>query len=296
MKAHCYSISLTLTCVALLNQAITVPLPAQTTTPDVKTLSAGPFSLKAPPQWADSILVEKVPANPLYSAAAWKSFNEDSRYTLKPCYANRPQHWAIRFPKLVLKGEIFDKQNAGDDPMAPQIFIHQTDGWSSILENGAFDTKQAATTRTQLRESLTAFEGGLPNRLTPAFVDGGLNFISLKKKLQFKGGHGYRFITQWAIEPDLARRGGLHYLFVGLSDDDSCQIIATFPVDAPGLPSSTAEEEHLGYSAQRYEELSKNFPDYHAAAVAWLEKHEKDFTPSLDALDQLIKSLSAETW
>lgn len=296
MIARSYSISLTLACAALLNQAVTIPLQAQTTSPDLKTLSAGPFNLKAPPQWADSALVEKVPEKPLYSAAAWKSFNEDSLNTLKPSYENRPQHWAIRFPTLVLKGETFDKQNAGADPMAPQILIHQTDGWSTILETGGTDFQKASEARIRLRKSLTSLETEIPPRLTPSFVDGGLNFISLKKKLRFKGGHGYRFLTQWAIEHDLVSRGGLHYLFVGLSDDDSCHIIATFPLDSPGLPSSATEAEHLGYSAQRYEELTKNFTAYHEAAVAWIEQREKQFTPSLDALDRLIESLSAETW
>ncbi|TDU66629.1 hypothetical protein EI77_03724 [Prosthecobacter fusiformis] len=271
-------------------------LGAQVTAPEIKTLSAGTFSVKAPAPWADSALVEEVPSHPLYSAVDWKSFQENARYTLKPGYENRPQHWAIRFPALVIKGQSFDKQNAGSDSVAPQILIHQADGWATILETGAADSAKAAETRRKFRQSLIAMDSGLPNSITPAFVDGGLSFLALKKKVRFQGGYGYRLMCQWTIEADLVRRGMLHYLFVGLSDDDSCQIIATFPLDCPGLPSDALEAEHLGYSAQRYEELTRNFEAYSTAAENWIKQHEKDFTPSLDALDRLIESLSADTW
>lgn len=295
MKRHFSILVLSLAFVLSQTPAL---LDAQTPAPttDGQSLIAGPFSVSAPHAWAASAYTEKVPSHPLYSAEDWKKLQESSLYTLKPGYDIRPQHWAIRFPALVLKGQTFDRQRAGGDPVAPQILIHQADGWSTIQERGEADPKKAAETRLKLRESLTALATEIPHDLTPVLADGTLGFISLKKKLRFKGGHGYRMITQWTFESDLIRRGGVHYLFIGLSDDDSCQILASFPVDVPDLPSAEVDAEHLGYSVQRYEELSQNINAYHDAAVAWIEKREKQFTPSLDALDRLIESLSADTW
>lgn len=287
--------SLTLPLAVVLPQTTCI-LNAQSAANDVKTINAGPFKVTASQQWAATAYAEKIAPHPLYSEAAWKSFQEDQRYALKPSYGNRPEHWAIRFPALTLKGTTFDKQHAGEDETAPQILIHQTDGWASILENGAPNAKNVAETRRELRKFLTSMETGIPYSISPAFVDGGLSFVSLKKKLTFKGGHGYRLICQWDVEPNLVRHGRLHYLFVGLSDDDSCQIIATFPLDAPPLPSDAPDAEHLGYSTRRYEELERNFQAYSTAAGKWIQKHEKDFTPSLEALDRLIESLSADTW
>ncbi len=262
----------------------------------VKTLTAGPFSVKAPAQWAESALVEKVPAQPLYSAAEWRNLQENPSHVWKPAYANRPQHWAIRFPALALKGQAFDPKNAGDNPTAPQILIHQTDGWATIFENGAVDPEKAAKMRSKLSTSLADIDNVITEDLNPALADGSLSFICLKKKLCFKGGYGYRMLAQWTYEADLVRRKELHYLFIGLSNDNSCQILATFPVDVPGLPSPEVDAEHLGYSNERYEELSDNISAYHHAAVAWIEQREKKFTPSLEALDRLIESLSADTW
>lgn len=296
MNIHCFSFLVPLTYTVVLIQMVPCHLLAQVAKPDVKTLTVGPFSIKAPLQWADSAFSEKVQAQPLYSEAEWKSLQENSLYTLKPAYENRPQHWAIRFPALMLKEQTFDKQSAGDYPLYPQILIHQTNGWATIFENGVPNAKKATETRHNLRRSLATMQTGTPLQLSPAFVEGSPSFLCLKKQLNFQGGHGYRLICQWTIEPDIMRRGELHYLFVGLSDDDSCQIIATFPVNLPALPSSKTEEEHLGYSTNRYGELVQNIDTYSTAAVSWLTEHEKDFTPSLDALDRLIESLSADTW
>jgi hypothetical protein len=59
--------------------------------------------------------------------------------------------------------------------------------------------------------------------------------------------------------PTLGRRGLLHYLFLGLSDDDSCPIIATFLLALPGLPDDSRKATHLGCSNIDYEKLSKEF-------------------------------------
>jgi hypothetical protein len=197
-----------------LSQAIGFFLPvcglhAQSAAGNGQTIHAGPFKVTAPLKWISTAYAEKIAAKPLYSEADWKTFQQDQRYALKPGYETRPEHWAIRFPALILKGTTFDKKLAGDDETAPQILIHQTDGWASILDNGVPNAKNAAETRRQLRKHLTAMETGIPYSISPAFVDGGLSFLSLKKKLTFKGGHGYRMVCQWDYEANLVQRGGL---------------------------------------------------------------------------------------
>ena len=42
--------------------------------------------------------------------------------------------------------------------------------------------------------------------------------------------------------------------------NNSCQIVATFPVDLPGLPGEGADTEHLGFSMKTYPEFSRQFP------------------------------------
>lgn len=270
--------------------------PTQAEPESLTKIMAGPFQITALKDWGAGVIIEKVPASPLYSPEAWKEFQENSLYQLKPFYGNRPEHWAIRFPSLVLNGQKFDAKEAGDDPVAPQLLIHQNEGWASIMKKGKHTAKEAADERALFRNALNALEQSVDGNITPAYMDASLSFTCLKKKLKFTGGHGYRVVTQWTIEPELICRGSLHYLFVGLSDDDTCQVIATFPLDMSGLPTADIDAEHLGYSTKRYADLSREMKTYSAAAVSWLESRASSFSPTLESLDQLIESLHAETW
>lgn len=270
--------------------------PAHAEQESLTKIEAGPFQISAPKDWATGAIVEKVAAQPLYSPDDWKQVQEDPLYQLKPFYGNRPEHWAIRFQALGLKGETFNAKEAGADPTAPQILIHQNEGWASIYRNGKHTAKEATDRRALLRKALNALEQSVKGEITPAYMDANLSFTCLKKKLKFTGGHGYRVVTQWTIEPELICRGSLHYLFVGLSDDDTCQVIATFPLDMSGLPTADIDAEHLGYSTKRYADLSREMKTYSASAVSWLESRASSFSPTLESLDQLIESLHAETW
>ena len=81
-----------------------------------------------------------------------------------------------------------------------------------------------------------------------------------------------------------------------MSDDDTCQIIATFPVHLPGLPDGEPEAEHLGHSMKRYEELSRDLDAYESDAKAWLEQHAAELSPGLDVLDDMMRSLVVRHW
>jgi hypothetical protein len=141
-----------------------------------------------------------------------------------------------------------------------------------------------------------ALTQGDNRHVSPAFMDASLSFECLKQRLDFDGGHGIRMIVQWTIEPELMRKGELHNFFLGLSDDGTCQIIATFPISLSGLPGDDIEAEHLGQSIKRFEELSQNAETYQKDAVTWLEKHATEITPSLDTLDEMLKSLVVRRW
>src|SRR5689334_5893613 len=92
--------------------------------PETETLAAGPFRVAVPNAFAKDAIVEKVEFAPLYSASGWAAAKRDPMYSLKPSYANRPQHWAIRLPKAAPEWYEADPKTAGDDPTAPQILIH----------------------------------------------------------------------------------------------------------------------------------------------------------------------------
>lgn len=270
--------------------ALTLAAPARAQVAST-AVTAGSFLINVPDGWAEKAIIEKVPLLPLYSKEDWQAFQANKENILKPGYNNRPQHWALRFPSARPAGVAFNAKEAGDSPTAPQILIHKADEWAVVGTDGVHEEKPAAEVLKQLRQELKE-----PTPRPPAFVDGALTFTCLKKPLKFRGGEGIRMITQWTFEPTLATLGELHYLFLGLSDDSTCQIIATFPVGLPGLPKADPKAEHLGRSMARYEGLEKHFADYTADVKKWLEAHAAEMNPSLEVLDEVMQSLVARTW
>jgi len=256
---------------------------------------AGPFTVKIPEKWAQGLIVEKIPLKPLYSDEEWKAYQEYRQLILKPHYGCRPEHWAIRIPAALPKGFKVDLSEAGDDPAAPQILIHKASEWTLVHTDGKHEEKPAPQLLRQMRADIDAALTGEDKNLSPAFMDAALTFQCLRKRVDFGGGFGIRMLCQWTIEPELMRKQELHYLFVGLSDDHTCQIIATFPIDLPGLPGEGPEEEHLGKSSSR-EGFTADFDGYEAAATKWLEEHQAEITPGLAELDAMIASITAKTW
>ena len=234
--------------------------------PEGESIAAGPFRVTVPKAFAKGVVVEMVAFSPLYSEDAWVEKELDPSRQLKPGYCNRPQHWAIRLPEAVPE-------------WYKQILIHKSDEWASTFENGKIDAAAAATFVAEMRRDLALWVKQPVNRISPAYMDASTAFDCLKKQIQFEGGSGVRGIVQWNIEAQLARRGELHYLFLGLSDDGSCQVIATFPLDLPGLQDDSQEGTHLGYSTKEYQKLSEDFITYEGAVKKWLIANEDKFTP-----------------
>lgn len=260
-----------------------------------------PFTIEIPPAWIATSRIEKVPARPVYTPEELVAVRRDepdgtAPAIYKPGYFNRPQHWAIRLPAATPEGIAANLEDPGDDPTAAQILIHKADEWGAIMADGEKSREESPELLRTFRRSMEEAVNGGEDLVSPAFMDASLGFLCLKKRLEFQGGRGVRMLAQWMIESDLMRKGRLHYLFLGLSDDDSCQIIATFPVDLPGLPDDEPDAAHLGYGTERNEAPSRQFAAYERDAVAWLEQHADEITPNLERVDNLIRSLVARRW
>lgn len=260
-----------------------------------------PFTVEIPPEWIASSRIEKVSAKPVYTPEELEGVLRDEQNgnvptAYKPGYFNRPQHWAIRLPAATPAGIPINLENPDDDPTAAQILIHKADEWGAIMGDGIKDQQKTPEFLRTFRRKMDEAADGGDDLVSPAYMDAFTGFRCLKKRIDFQGGHGTRMLAQWMFDTDLMRKGRLHYVFLGLSDDGSCQIIATFPVDLPGLPNDGIEAEHLGHSLKRYDALNRQFADYERDAVAWLEQHAGEITPSLDVLDNLIRSLVVRRW
>jgi len=264
-----------------------------------RVVQAGPFSVHIPAA-AGRALVEHVPMHPLYTPEGWKRVNDPKdglMYSMKPGYSNRPENWAIRFPKLARKGETYNAKEANDDPTAPQILIHRYRDWPKAYTDGIAQPGgdyKARDVAEELRELETSVDQNTRFACL-AYMDAAFMFASLKRKLSFQGGEGVRYVGEWTNEPTLPSNDGFHYVFNGFTKDGSTHVLATFPLHLADLPDDSPGATHLGRSLKNYEDLSKNFETYEKEARAWLEAREAEIQPSLAMLDGMIESLTG-TW
>jgi hypothetical protein len=261
-----------------------------------RLIKAGPFSIQCPAEWAEGIVVEKVPCKPLFTHEQWLAFKANPANNLKAGYHNRPEHWAIRFPRLATSDTI-PKADYGYSPTAPQILIHETSGWAGIFETGSPTEAGRRAKTIELRKEIDAAMEGRLDFHSPLISDGAVDFCACRRVLSFNEGRGVRMLGQWCFEATLLTDPGLHYLFEGMSADDSCYVVATFPLKLKGLTSGNDDDaSHLGYSLKDYPRLEKEFENYSSLAVKWLEERQEQIQPKLADLDAMMESLRAVTW
>jgi len=95
-------------------------------------------------------------------------------------------------------------------------------------------------------------------------------FWSQIRYLDFAGGAGVRFVTRYSMEASPTTNEHIFYTFQGLTSDGRYYISAFYPISAKGLPETKVVEATV------------NFLNRLASA---------DFTPDLDKMDDMVKSL-----
>ena len=166
---------------------------------------------------------------------------------------------------------------------APIIFIYRTSdfpepvlGWDGITQ------VQALQEFLKVRPAQT--EERIP--LLP-LTNAGQSFHAKLKYLEFNGGSGVRFITQYTQEQRVVNNQELIYTFQGLTSDGAYYISALLPVSAQTLPEShqVAEGEIPNFWA--------GFEKYLREAVAKVNGlPDEAFDPDLAILDTIFESLS----
>jgi hypothetical protein len=104
--------------------------------------------------------------------------------------------------------------------------------------------------------------------------------------LDFEGGSGVRFLTQYVQEPREINNRELFYTFQGITDEGNAYVSAFLPVSHPSLPV------HLGVFRAARDTDSWRRADYAAGVEELLNAQDAEsFTPGLEQLDALIRSL-----
>jgi hypothetical protein len=107
------------------------------------------------------------------------------------------------------------------------------------------------------------------------------------KYLDFEGGRGVRFVTQYGQAVWPINNYDLFYAFSGLSDDGSTLIVAIMPIANQALPDN-ADEIISG----DMESFMQGFEAYIASTAVMLNSAAPEsFTPNIERLDDLMRSI-----
>jgi len=271
-----------------------VPLVLWMSALDVHAEDAKPFHFDAmhlilPGSWAAKAQGRIVKAVPLYDERDAAAYKADKTNQLKPSYENMPRHIEISFdvrPVFPVKDHAFK----------PQITVHPVAEFLRIYEPEEDSVKRMTHCFDQLWSVAT--KPAKVNLARPLpfipFLDATQGVTVGFKPVNFSGGKGFRFITQFEIETSLLSDDGLVYVFQALTDDRKSYVLATFPIHLEGLPQTNRDGEHLGYSTKQYEKLEKEIEMYHRKATKWLTESESKMMPELKTLDDIVASVKLD--
>ncbi len=115
-------------------------------------------------------------------------------------------------------------------------------------------------------------------------------FHSRTAYLEFQGGSGVRYLTEYAQSFSTVNNSSLFYTFQGLTDDGKYYISAILPVGHPSLPLDDTTIPGGDFNA-----FAENFQTYLSETLTALEAQpDGSFSPSLVELDALIQSLQIQ--
>ena len=171
----------------------------------------------------------------------------------------------------------------------PQIFVYPADPYAQVNPNASEQIgrlKKALAGSPLLKETL-------PN--VPFFNAGHLIAANIKL-LNFQNGSGVRELTQYDQYPAPINNHELFYHFEGLTSDSKYYVIAVLPIAAPILAED--EKPDSSVPAGGVPLPTGTGPDdvYYVSVTQKLNAlSPENYTPSLNALDALVQSISVTT-
>lgn len=193
-----------------------------------------------------------------------------------------PNHVAFTFRDPYTEGRDLYWQGFSPDPV-PKIFIYRTvDFPEEVL---GWDGKaQILALQNMLQERKPDSGGTIP--VLP-LTNAGQTFHAKLAYMDFDGGSGVRFVTQYTQEPRAINNQELIYTFQGMTSDGAYYISGILPVSAEHLPA-------------KFEIKEEEIPNFQVRWGKYLEEttqkinHFPDgaFDPNLETLDAIFLSLS----
>ena len=207
---------------------------------------------------AQSVSLETVPAQPANP--------ED------PSWVGAPEYRLLTLQGFPVTG----------DMVLPQIFVYPV----AMMKSG---NKNMAEVAVALQALLQNQQAGDQFPLLPLPVSEKQTIDARVQYLDFQNGKGVRYLTQTGNGIVPINNTEIVYTFQGLTDDGQYYIAALLPVTNPKLPTGQELGEQL---AAEIEKDPGYYLNYLSTTVTILEEQPANsFTPDLDKLDAMIRSL-----
>jgi hypothetical protein len=185
---------------------------------------------------------------------------------VNPSNGAMPQHVKLTLNQYALNGT----------QLEPHIMIFRSAEYGQYTENTASIINEM--------QSLQYVDGQpLPEKL-------GSDFIAQIHAVNFKNGHGVRYLTQVFMNFQAVNNTELHYYYQGITDDGQYYVQAVLPINAPflavdGDPNGPLPAEGIPFNGD-------DFSGYLNAVAQRLNSTDTfSFTPYLEHLDAMIESI-----
>ena len=208
--------------------------------------------------------------NGIANDAASISTTEIELPYITPGFGDMPQHAKITLNLYDLSGTTVE----------PEILIFRADEYSGYSELTALMIGEIQSLQ---------YTDGQP--LDPNLD--GPTYTAQIHAINFKNGHGIRYLTQVGQAPAPANNEEMFYYFQGLTNDGQYYVQAILPINAPYLPANSNPDTPLPVDGIPFN--LDDIPGYFTAITQKLNTTETfGFNPYLDALDEMIESIQVK--
>lgn len=172
-----------------------------------------------------------------------------------------------------------------DKFMEPQIFVYPADEYAKLNSNAA--------EQIQKLKAVLA-NGPLVKETVPNWATNAAQLFAAKMQvINFQGGRGVRFLTEYAQYPAPINNHDLFYHFQGLTNDGKYYIVAILPVTSSILPEDEKPESAVPAGGVAFPTGTGPDQAYYDAVTKALDgMYEDSFNPSLFQLDAMIQSIT----
>ncbi len=172
----------------------------------------------------------------------------------------------------------------------PEIMIFPLEDYKLASANAADTIAQVENFIAQKNApDTTAYLPFLPEPMAGQLFSANGSYLESEKS------GGIRYLTQYGQDIWPITNYSLFYTYQGITSDGLYYISATFPVNHPLLPADS--DEYFDSTGLDYAAFDEGYIDYITQIAAMIDQADDDqFTPSLEILDELIKSLEVEAF